>query len=371
YYLEKSVTPLKSDQWNDEDGTPLVIGRDHIMGSRSEGEPDLHDLQRNFVFASEDPSVSRQLLSSGTNPENYSIQERSGKYHVLFHPSHSVYATEVHHANSRIEAENAVASLVRYFRNMLQSVEQCYAGERMHVVEHILLRPQQQSSQCYLHVCDRTSRTRLRSAPVAKEKKEDHLDLIFRHGQDAASYRIHTHESGKYYVAIHAHGQPIATGTQFFHTTEEAATEIRELIELLRLLHLEPEMREEHIHPPTDDFYSQRISVLLPDWPMRFQSNEFRLYAEQLLHENAPAHLAIDCFWLSLHEMKEFEQLYGQWKSLKRAVHAAKTTEQDSSGQVQALDKASARMREIIETLENRQRNMRPRSEDDAKADRK
>jgi hypothetical protein len=369
YYLEKEVHPLKPEQI---ENTSFIVARERIEGSRLAGEPDLHDLHHNFVFASEDSSVSRLLLASGTSPENYRVQEQDGKYRILFHASAGGQATEIHHARSRKEAEDAIDALVRYFRGLRQNTDDCYSGERMYVLEHVLLRPRQVSPSRTVHICDEKSRAHL-SVPAVPEKQEEHLELLFHHGSDAANYRVHIHPSGKYYLALYKNEGPIASGTRSFESKEDASAEIHRLAELLRVLHHEPKARRKHVRAAAkDDFYSQRISVLLPNWPMRFQNNEFRLYAEQLLYENAPAHLAVHCFWLSVHEMQEFERLHQEWKSLMRAGHGqGKNVEQEHArNNVSALDAVAAELKKIIETLQSRQHGPGHADGEEAKAGR-
>ena len=95
---------------------------------------------------------------------------------------------------------------------------------------------------------------------------------------------------------------------------------------------------------------------------MRFQNNEFRLYAEQLLYENAPAHLAIECFWLSAPEMEAFEKLYREWKALKRAVQLQEegSDKERAYNYIPALNQASDRLKTMIEALQKKQDNFGP-----------
>jgi hypothetical protein len=101
-----------------------------------------------------------------------------------------------------------------------------------------------------------------------------------------------------------------------------------------------------------DDFYSYRVSVILPNWPVRFQSDEFKLYAEQLMFENAPAHLAIHCYWLSLGQMKEFEGLYRQWKTVRCEIEEAEVPD---TGKVALLNRSAERLRAMIVKLHQEQ----------------
>jgi hypothetical protein len=90
---------------------------------------------------------------------------------------------------------------------------------------------------------------------------------------------------------------------------------------------------------------------------MRFQNNEFRLYAEQLLYESAPAHLAVECFWLSVHDMEEFERLHREWKALKRAVQLQEegSEKERDPNYVSALNQAADRLKTMIQRLQKSQ----------------
>ena len=69
--------------------------------------------------------------------------------------------------------------------------------------------------------------------------------------------------------------------------------------------------------PPPDEFYSHRLSLVLPEWPARFRSAGFRSFAENLIRENCPAHILCRCYWLNAKLMYVFERLFQEWESLK------------------------------------------------------
>jgi hypothetical protein len=265
YYLEKSVLPLEPEHLALEkqpggSAPPITLQREQIVSPWIEGEPDLRDLHHYFVYSSADSAVMKQLLSFGGDRQNYHVQHVHGEFRILFFPSQGAHATEIHRTHSHNGAENTIDDLVRYFQELRKSVVNSYAGEQMHVVEHVLLRPYSGGRQAGL--------------PVQSSS-----------------------------------GVP-------------------------------------------DDFYSYRISVILPNWPVRFQSDEFKLYAEQLMFENAPAHLAIHCFWLSVGQMKEFEGLYSQWKTLRLEMEEA---EDADAGRVALLNQSAERLRAMIVKLNQEQ----------------
>lgn len=69
----------------------------------------------------------------------------------------------------------------------------------------------------------------------------------------------------------------------------------------------------------SEDFFNLKVSLLLPDWPARFQEERFQEYLTGIFHERTPAHLCNEILWLNVNEMKDFEEKYHHWEKLKAA----------------------------------------------------
>jgi hypothetical protein len=68
---------------------------------------------------------------------------------------------------------------------------------------------------------------------------------------------------------------------------------------------------------PRTDSYSLAASFLFPGWLRRFQSPNYRQFAEEIVGDNCPPHISIRCWWLSKEEMGEFKELYYDWRAVK------------------------------------------------------
>lgn len=326
-----------------------------------EEDPDARDLHGNFVFTSEDSSVFRLLLHCGANPSYYSVRPSGHEYHILFQPPESRQPMTIHHAPTRAEADKRVASLVRYFGEMRENPAEWYRGECLYLVEHLLLRPEDSSEDCSLHLSDDNSQIQLNSVPVPRAEKERYAALILEHGQEKGNYRVRKHSSGKHFLVLYFENRKIADGERLFSDLAEAERAKAELASLVRRLAAKPQARETILQTiVTDTFYSHRVSVLLPNWPMRFQNNEFKLYAEQTIYENAPAHLGVDCHWLSVADMQEFEQLYNQWRKLKCAFAQADRKPGQGVPSAAELNLQAAKLKGFIERLQSREGGERP-----------
>ncbi len=64
---------------------------------------------------------------------------------------------------------------------------------------------------------------------------------------------------------------------------------------------------------PINDHYSFRITIVLPYWPLRFRSMDFRQYVERIIHMETPAHILPKICWIDPENMKQLEDLYFEW----------------------------------------------------------
>ena len=67
------------------------------------------------------------------------------------------------------------------------------------------------------------------------------------------------------------------------------------------------------------DLYACRVTILIPDWPTRFQEAGFRDQVVQLIEEECPAHIRPHCLWLSKQAMQRFEPNYNAWIAMDLA----------------------------------------------------
>ncbi|MDZ4749825.1 MAG: hypothetical protein SH808_15195 [Saprospiraceae bacterium] len=64
---------------------------------------------------------------------------------------------------------------------------------------------------------------------------------------------------------------------------------------------------------PVTDYYSFRISVVLPYWTPRFRNMDFRAFTEDTIHRETPAHILPKFCWISMYDMHQLETVYTDW----------------------------------------------------------
>jgi hypothetical protein len=70
--------------------------------------------------------------------------------------------------------------------------------------------------------------------------------------------------------------------------------------------------------PGRNDPYSLQLSVVFPDWPVRFQQDDFRQYIERTVREETPAHLIVYIHWLDKTAMDTFAGAHQDWLDKRR-----------------------------------------------------
>jgi len=61
------------------------------------------------------------------------------------------------------------------------------------------------------------------------------------------------------------------------------------------------------------DPFSNIITYILPNWPVRFQNSAFKKYIEEVLLAETPAHVYANIIWMNFEQIKSFEKHYEKW----------------------------------------------------------
>ncbi|MFK8104755.1 MAG: hypothetical protein AB8G15_19710 [Saprospiraceae bacterium] len=61
------------------------------------------------------------------------------------------------------------------------------------------------------------------------------------------------------------------------------------------------------------DVFSNVLTIVLPEWPSRFQRKGFKTALDQRIRTEAPAHLWLNILWLEKSKFQKFQRLFGPW----------------------------------------------------------
>ena len=154
---------------------------------------------------------------------------------------------------------------------------------------------------------------------------------------DRNRYQLLPTKDGRYYFnVVDETGGVVARRIEYFKSEEARGQAIDFLLDFLHskysdeglfvvehlLLRPRPETDDQPLPvcPPAGsndctgvDPYSFRLTIVLPAWPPRFAKMDFRLFVEQTLRQECPAHILPRICWISHDQMAVFEKVWQRW----------------------------------------------------------
>lgn len=269
-----------------------------------------------------------------------------GEVDLIFQKTNNSWVGIMERA-SESEAVDKVNQLIAYFR------EVNLASEGFYLVDHVLLREILEESSYGFFLTDHFGEKTFQSKWVNNEKARKRLlKAFYKSCMNPDSYQLKENS-----VIIKSKSGEVLGTYNFesknkpsFDELEEIIDKNRDLailmsgseeekgrlglreIELIRLkgtLYFGKKYQQRRVvmnrkladdSLVSEDFFDQKISICLPNWPARFQEPHFRDYFENLVQERTPAHLQVRVHWLGYLEMVAFENSYLNWRrSLKES----------------------------------------------------
>lgn len=221
-----------------------------------------------------------------------------------------------------------------------------FLPERFYLIDHILLRSFLEESLLGFFILDQHNRKIFISEWVTSEKERIKLlEDFYKYSLEKKNYQIidgilSVHGGQGELLATYLPEQDHKTITE--KEREEIFESNRELAKLMKgddeelgrlgwkeieMIRLEGTLNKKEYSQRrvilnrklenetefSEDFFDQKVSIVLPDWPVRFQNDGFRKYLKDLIEERVPVHIQATVYWLDLKRFEEFEEEYKNW----------------------------------------------------------
>lgn len=202
-------------------------------------------------------------------------------------------------------------------------------SEGFHLIENLLLRPLESVSYLFSFL-DADGEEFIEGLfPSDMETQRSLGEDIFAFGLQVDNYSIVEDENTfTYSVLIYNFGhEPVAKLKNTFSSKPGAKKAIDQALRFFQ------EFRAKSLAPetvmevnlvggsghgfPVDFQFSNTLSFLFPEWPVRFQKTDFVNYLKNLISENIMAHQSATIYFINAEEMYRFESLYSEWLFLK------------------------------------------------------
>lgn len=311
------------------------------MESTSQNNPDLSGIFGRIGL--------KWFMSNGCDYHNYMISKPSGQndsFEVIFEKDDKKWV-RLFHSDLEQDGIRYINSLVSFFRKLNRDSEGVY------LVDHILLNSFLEGSQYGFKVFDQKKRKTFQSKWVdSATKRKELLDSFYQSAGDKKNYNKDDFTLRKSTNEILGNFFPEGKTTDITEAALESFCQSdRQLVSLmsgnqeefgrLGLYEIEKirlegtlgkdgnftqrrvilnrfiEREIEGDFQFGEDFFDQNLSIVLPDWPARFQQKSFKFYVESLVRERTPVNIEANVYWLGIQEFKMFEDLYLDWRSAK------------------------------------------------------
>ena len=303
--------------------TPLeFIEIDEIsyLVKNSEDEENLFETMH---YAGSEETLLNEDLKNGIAINNYTIKENiEDEVYYILHKGETTKSNIAHIVNSKEAAVETIEKTVEFLTEVSRESEGFFA------LEHVLLLPSYFENHFGFEINLSLLDTTLTCILTHPEKttfanRDEFLDqLINGLTSEELTFKTET-IVGAYKISIQSvHGKTIAVSKNDFITKELAEQEIQ------KIKNIRNQLQKETIESITtcyvyygservdENFFSFRMSFLLPSWPVRFQNENFQKFFENTVYEEIPIHIRSDIYWLYYNDMQVFETFYFKWLKL-------------------------------------------------------
>jgi hypothetical protein len=287
-----------------------------------------------FEFYCANYEELKDLFINGIKDTNYQIYETENIYSLIFNRSGKQNPTKIYHSDSFQKCVEKKERAINQFSSLNDDCEGFY------FIDNILLRP---------HFIDQYQLEIVKNkVPIFKsllnaslESQEELRNDIVNLCRGSSNYSIIKNDDLNYFqLVIYDSSNSAKVRSVATYETKEAANEaIDDHCSYFNLKSKDRANKKLKItiskaksashHFPEGFNYSNHISIICPDWPLRFQNKEFKNYISDVLDQYIPAHLTYTTHYLSINEMKQFENVHQSW--IKNQNTASKEEKEEYS----------------------------------------
>ncbi|MEM6378300.1 MAG: hypothetical protein AAF705_08810, partial [Bacteroidota bacterium] len=271
----------------------------------------------------------KELMRHGMDRKNYQIQAtEDGFFAARFYRTPSADPQLLFAHEEEIKCKQVVRQLIDWLKEFDENCSGFF------LLEHILLRPMTIEGRRLLFDVGPTGvPIKFQSLMYLPGEEMRHISdgLIISASNEDNYVRFQVEDET--YLLLKIDGHPMMVSTEPLSNDLLAKRPESVIIDYLNEIKVEGSSQiDEWIELVTQpnyakelgpDFFNYRISIVVPDWPRKWQLVDFRRYFRILVQSNIPAHLAADIHFLSLGDMKSFEDSYQAWLEEKRREDTA------------------------------------------------
>lgn len=258
----------------------------------------------------------KYLMRYGINIKSYLIEKIDNSYILLFNSPNQKFPSKIYYSNNLKECQNKILKLIEKFK-ILNS-----QNEGFYMIENLLLRPHEEKSK-YLSISLNKDIVFRSSQALDSISINDLKNNLFSIINSKLNFSI-VKKDKKFSINIYdIYDNVILSSVRTYSSKKECNTLITKFLNYInskeKLLENTVINDESKINNkfPENFKYSNRISFIFPDWPLRYQNNEFKLYIENCIKSYIPAHITYKLYYFNINDIIYFSEILEKWKVSK------------------------------------------------------
>ena len=281
--------------------------------------PDNFYSSNEINFHLENIDFFKYLFNNAIKKKSFKVVRDDKEYNVLFYNSLKKIFTKISIARTLIESKKIVSQVIEKYKKLNE------LNEGFYMIENILLRPKF-SNLNSLFVYDSDSKRILKNIKPIKNEEinfiKENLIIVLK---DKSKYTIIKKNNSYKIVILDSLNNSILMSIKSFKKKDIAENEINHYLKMFQkiddldeLLKINSENINLNKFPESFDF-SNKINLIFPDWPFRFQNNEFISLIKDVISSFIPAHVTYNLLFLNVQEILIFDKIYKEWlKSISK-----------------------------------------------------
>lgn len=261
----------------------------------------------------------KSLFLYACKRKSYQIIKSKSKYNIVYNSPNQKTPANIFQSKSLKECRKALDKAMKKFNQFNSDCESFF------VIENILLRPVVEIVY-QLEIYKENNKVLLKSYynseyNILRDIRDD-LSIIIQNKDNLSIEKDES--SNKYRIIVYdLVNLPILKSENEFNSKAAAEKEKKQIISYFKTK-IESKIEIDSFTEiliknnilnkfPSEFKYSNHLNFIFPDWPIRFQNNDFKALIDVSIKEFIPAHMTYDIYYLDFQNLSIFEAIYFKW----------------------------------------------------------
>jgi hypothetical protein len=187
-------------------------------------------------------------------------------------------------------------------------------SESLYLYDHISLRPSAELSAFGFLIKKEETSIFYSSLNLTKKQQQEDEHFFTNEFNNTELYEIIEIDHNQFKITFDCTHKSL-TSNRFFESRQEAKQILEDYLLFFNSIKsfeslIVATTKYNYIYNETDDPFSNIISIVLPNWPSRFQSESFKTHINKTIIDEAPSNVFVNIKWLNYEDILKLEKAH-------------------------------------------------------------